>query len=111
MGQRFGIKMESVSKEIKNTQKKKKQKKLTVPELKRKMEVGTSLILVEFHGIEVSRSRTVLGIEKKYAKLIGDGIEDGGYTVFGWPKSSELTGTEDGFIISGKFGVSRYVWK
>lgn len=100
--------MENSSKVIVNKQKKKK--KLTVPELKRRMEVGVSFTLVEFHGTSILRKRTVLGIEKKYAKLIGDGIGDGDYAVFGWPKASELTGTDDGFIIAGKFGTSRYTW-
>jgi hypothetical protein len=88
----------------------KKKKKLTVPELKRKMTIGMVITLVEFHGTSVSRKRIVSGLEKKYAKLIGDGILEGDYTVFGWPKSSELSGTEDGFIVAGKFGSSRYIW-
>ena len=90
-----------------------KAKKLTVAELKRRLNVGTSLTMVEFHGTPVNKRRVVSGLATSYAKLSGDGIKDGEYSVLNWPKAKELTGTEDGFMISfgdnGR-GAIRYVW-
>mgnify|MGYP003344461417 CR=1 FL=1 len=86
-----------------------KAKRLTVAELKRKMEVGTILTMVEFHGTPVKKRRVVLGHCTTYAKLGGDGIPDNEYSMFNWPKAAELTETADGFICGGKFGSLRYV--
>ena len=95
------------------TPKPKKLKKLTVAELKRRMEVGTTFTMVDFHGQQVNKHRVVLALATTYAKLGGDGIKDGEYSVLNWPKAGELTGTEDGFMISytgnGR-GAIRYIW-
>lgn len=95
------------------TPKPKKLKKLTVAELKRKLELGTVFTMVDFHGQQVKKHRVVIGLATTYAKLGGDGIKDGEYSVLNWPKAGELTGTEDGFMISyagnGR-GAIRYVW-
>jgi hypothetical protein len=95
------------------TPKPKKLKKLTVAELKRKMEVGTTFTMVDFHGQPVNKHRVVLGLATTYVKLGGDGIKEGEYSVLNWPKAGELTGTEDGFTIAysgnGR-GSIRYVW-
>lgn len=90
-----------------------KQKKLTVAELKRKLVVGTTFTMVDFHGQEVNKHRVVIGLATTYAKLGGDGVSPGNYSVLNWPKASELVGTEDGFMIrysgNGR-GSIRYVW-
>lgn len=95
------------------TPKPKKLKKLTVAELKRRMEVGTTFTMVDFHGQPVNKHRVVLALATTYAKLGGDGIKEGEYSVLNWPKAGELTGTEDGFTIAysgnGR-GSIRYVW-
>jgi hypothetical protein len=95
------------------TPKPKKLKKLTVAELKRKMEVGTTFTMVDFHGQPVNKHRVVLGLATTYVKLGGDGIKEGEYSVLNWPKAGELTATEDGFTIAysgnGR-GSIRYVW-
>lgn len=90
-----------------------KAKKLTVAELKRKLEVGTVLTMVDFHGQPVNKRRVVLGKATSYVKLGGDGVKDGEYSVLNWPKAGELKGTDDGFTIAysgnGR-GSIRYVW-
>ena len=95
--------------------KKKKPVKLTVSELKRRLSIGTILTIVEFHGIGVSKKRIVIGTAKGYAKLGGDGIRDGEYSMLIWPKASELTETADGFILTYtnaalKRKTIRYIW-
>lgn len=87
-----------------------KVKKLTVAELKRKMEIGTILTMVDFHGQGVNKRRVVAGISSTFVKMTGDGVKDGEHTYLNWPKSTELVGTEDGFIINGKYGSLKYVW-
>jgi len=87
-----------------------KAKKLTVAELKRRMEIGTVLTMVDFHGQEVNKRRVVAGVSTTFVKMTGDGIKNGEYSYLNWPKSTELYGTDDGFKIIQKYGTLRYVW-
>jgi len=87
-----------------------KVKKLTLAELKRKMEIGTVLTMVDFHGQEVNKKRVVAGVSTTFVKMTGDGVKDGDYTYLNWPKSTELTGTDDGFMIKAKYGTLKYIW-
>lgn len=87
-----------------------KAKKLTVAELKRRLEVGTVLTMVDFHGQEVSKKRVIAGVSTTFVKMTGDGIKNGEYSYLNWPKSTELHGTDDGFKIIQKYGTLRYVW-
>lgn len=92
-----------------------KAKKMTVADFKRKLTAGTVLTMVDFHGTPVSKRRVVLGTASGYAKLGGDGIREGEYSMLNWPKAAELTETPDGFIVaygdSAKNGCGiRYVW-
>lgn len=88
----------------------KTKKKLTVADLKRKMEVGTALTMVNFHGQEVNKQRFVAGVHASYVKLTGDGIRKGEFSYLKWPKASELSETTDGFRITYKFGIMEYRW-
>lgn len=87
-----------------------KQKKLTVSELKKKMEVGTVLTMIDFHGQQVNKRRVVVSLHSKFVKMSGDGIKDGEFSYLNWPKAAELSATEDGFLIDAKYGALRYIW-
>lgn len=87
-----------------------KQKKLTVAELKRRMVEGTVFTMVDFHGTPVKKRRVVAGISTTFVKLSGDEIKEGDHSYMNWPKSTELTGNDEGFTIKLKYGTIRYVW-
>lgn len=87
-----------------------KQKKLTVAELKRRMTEGAVLTMVDFHGTPVKKRRVVAGVSTTFVKFSGDEIKDGEHSYLNWPKSTELTGNDEGFTISLKYGAVRYVW-
>jgi len=101
-------KMEEVK--VKKTRKK-VMNKLTVAELKRRLGPGTKLRMVEFCGEEVNKARVVFSVSTTYAQFKGDGIKDNETSYMNWPKATELTGTEDGFIIDTKFSRLRYKWE
>jgi len=86
-------------------------KKLTVAELKRRLTPGTRLRMFEFCGSTVDKARVVHSVSTTYIQFKGDGIKENDTSYMNWPKSTELTGTEDGFIIDTKFSRLSYRWE
>lgn len=84
--------------------------KFTVADLKRKLEVGTALTLVNFHGQEVNKRRFVAGVHTTYVKFTGDGVRKGEFSYLNWPKASELSEIPEGFKITTKYGSLEYIW-
>ena len=90
--------------------KEKKKKKLTVTDLKKKLSVGTKLTLIKFQREVLNISRVVEEVKPTYVLLSGEGINPFKLYCLKYPKASELTETEDGFIIDTNFSKLRYKW-
>jgi hypothetical protein len=90
---------------------KKKEPKLSLIELKRRLSVGSEIVLIDFHGEEVNKKRTIAYVSSSFVKMTGDGIKEGDFEYLTLPKASKLKYVEGGFIINGKYGESKYSWQ
>lgn len=72
---------------------------LTVAELRRRLQPGVSLTLIENAKGPCELSRTVVAANTVGAQFTGAGIEEGKRSYMDWPRAAQLQGTADGFEI------------
>ena len=87
-----------------------KKKKLTVAELKRRLIPGAKIILTEFSGTEINKTRSVKRVATSYVALVDDDLDSKKESLLLWPKASELKEVEGGFRIDSKYNSSIYKW-
>ena len=87
-----------------------KKKKLTVAELKRRLIPGTKILLTEFSGTEINKTRSVLRVATSYVALSDDDLDSKKESLLLWPKASELKEVDGGFRIDSKYNTSIYKW-
>jgi hypothetical protein len=87
-----------------------KKKKLTVAELKRRLIPGAKIILTEFSGTEINKTRSVKRVATSYVALVDDDLDSKKESLLLWPKASELKEVEGGFRIDSKYNTSIYKW-
>jgi hypothetical protein len=87
-----------------------KKKKLTVAELKRRLIPGAKVILAEFSGTEINKTRCVIRVATSYVALVDDDLDSKKESLLLWPKASELKEVDGGFRIDSKYNTSIYKW-
>ena len=87
-----------------------KKKKLTVAELKRRLIPGAKIILTEFSGTEINKTRSVKRVATSYVALVDDDLDSKKESLLLWPKASKLKEVEGGFRIDSKYNTSIYKW-
>jgi hypothetical protein len=87
-----------------------KKKKLTVAELKRRLIPGAKIVLTEFSGTEINKTRSVKRVATSYVALVDDDLDSKKESLLLWPKASELKEVEGGFRIDSKYNTSIYKW-
>ena len=87
-----------------------KKKKLTVAELKRRLIPGAKIILTEFSGTEINKTRSVKRVATSYVALVDDDLDSKKESLLLWPKASELKEVDGGFRIDSKYNTSIYKW-
>ena len=87
-----------------------KKKKLTVAELKRRLIPGAKIVLTEFSGAEMNKTRSVLRVATSYVALSDDDLDSKKESLLLWPKASELKEVDGGFRIDSKYNTSIYKW-
>ena len=87
-----------------------KKKKLTVAELKRRLIPGAKILLTEFSGTEINKTRSVKRVASSYVALVDDDLDSKKESLLLWPKASELKEVDGGFRIDSKYNTSIYKW-
>lgn len=83
---------------------------MTLAELKKKLTVGTRLLLVRELNVPCSKERTVYNVSSVDFMLQGNDIP-GNISYHQWPDPSALEETPEGFLIYGTCRViAEYKW-